>query len=212
MLVKLNEINKALEVQRSLNELPSVYKRGEFSFHDTTKQDAWKIVYKADALLGKPVVPGLEEKLDAVLSGGFQIGAYLVTREGSIAAWGCYLRRENVVSVLSCIVRYRQDDPRWRQTLLSIPGIAFEYMAASGVSVITAWCPRREFELFAGLAPDMGFSIYEDQNDSQIGRVLPKADGMAFMVCELAKLRGTDWYSKNVGTGSGLVGPFGRAP
>lgn len=212
MLVKLNEINKAVEIHRSLSQLPSVYKRGEFSFHDTTKVDAWKTIYKADTLLGKPTVPGLEEKLDAVLSGGFQLGAYLITREGAIAAWGCYLRRENVVSVLSCIVRYRKEDPRWKEALLSIPGIAFEYMAASGVSVITAWCPKREFEDFAKLAPDMGFALYEDQNDSQIGRVLPKADGMAFMVCELAKLRGTGWYAENVGTGRGIVGPFGSAP
>jgi hypothetical protein len=212
MLVKLNEINKAVDIHRSLSELPSVYKRGEFSFHDTTKKDAWKTIYRADALLGKPVVPGLEEKMDAVLSGGFQIGAYLITREGGIAAWGCYLRRESVLSVLSCVVRYRQEDPRWKEALLSIPGIAFEYLAASGVSIITAWCPRREFEDFAKLAPDMGFALYEDQNDAQVGRILPKAEGMSFMVCELAKLRGTDWYAERVGTGSGLVGPFGRAP
>ena len=212
MLVKLNEISKAAEIHRSLSELPSVYQRGEFSFHDTTKQDAWKTIYRADALLGKPVVPGLEEKMDAVLSGGFKLGAYLVTREGAVAAWGCYLRRENVLSVLSCIVRYRKDDPRWQETLLAIPGIAFEYLAADGVSMITAWCPRKEFDEFAKLAPDMGFAIYEDQNDSQVGRILPKAEGMAFMVCELTKLRGTSWYAENVGTGSGLVGPFGRAP
>lgn len=212
MLVKLNEINKAVEIHRSLRELPSVYTRGEFSFHDTVKEGAWKTIYKADSLLGKPIVPGLEEKLDAVLSGGFKIGAFLITREGAIAAWGTYLRRENVVSVLSCVVRYRTEDSRWKETLLSIPGIAFEYLSASGVSVITSWCPRREFDLFATLAPDMGFALYEDQNDSQIGHVLPKADGMAFMVCELAKLRGTDWYSANVGTGRGLVGPFGSAP
>jgi hypothetical protein len=212
MLVKLNEINKAVDIHRSLSELPSVYKRGEFSFHDTTKQDAWKVIYKADSLLGKPLVPGLEEKLDAVISGGFKIGAYLITREGAIAAWGCYLRRENVMSVMSCIVRYRTEDPRWRETLLSIPGIAFEYLSASGVSVITSWCPRREFELFAKLAPDMGFALYEDQNDSQVGRILPKAEGMAFMVCELAKLRGSTWYAENVGTGRGLVGPLGSVP
>ena len=212
MLVKLNEINKTIDIHRSLSELPSVYKRGEFSFHNTTQKDAWKTIYRADAMLGKPMVPGLEEKLDAVTAAGFKLGAYLITREGAIGAWGCYLRRENVMSVLSCIVRYRQEDPRWQETLLSVPGIAFEYLAADGVSIITAWCPKREINLFSTLAPEMGFSIYEDQNDSQVGRILPKADGMSFLVCELTKLRGTAWYAEKVGTGSGLVGPFGSSP
>jgi hypothetical protein len=58
----------------------------------------------------------------------------------------------------------------------------------------------------------MGFALYEDQNDSQVGRILPKAEGMAFMVCELTKLRGSTWYADNVGTGRGLVGPLGSAP